>query len=212
MSAAPATMARGLARLLAFISDLRLAIVLLLLLALASGIGTAIPQRESAELYHRLYDAEPWLGLLRGDAVLALQLDHVYSSGWFLALLAWLGLALLLCSWRRQWPALQAALRWIDYHSPRQLSKLALAETLACPDPEAALERLAATLRLRGWQLRPQSLRLAARRGILGRVGPLLVHAGLVVLLVRLALRVPRLVILTCTSDPAMAVAAAVAL
>jgi cytochrome c biogenesis protein len=184
MSAAPATMARGLARLLAFISDLRLAIVLLLLLALASGIGTAIPQRESAELYHRLYDAEPWLGLLRGDAVLALQLDHVYSSGWFLALLAWLGLALLLCSWRRQWPALQAALRWIDYRSPRQLSKLALAETLACPDPEAALERLAATLRLQGWQLRPQSLRLAARRGILGRVGPLLVHAGLVVLLV----------------------------
>ncbi|MFN7898361.1 MAG: cytochrome c biogenesis protein ResB [Synechococcaceae cyanobacterium] len=184
MSAAPATMARGLARLLAFISDLRLAIVLLLLLALASGIGTAIPQRETAELYHRLYDAEPWLGLLRGDAVLALQLDHVYSSGWFLALLAWLGLALVLCSWRRQWPALQAALRWIDYRSPRQLSKLTLAETLVCSDPEAALERLAQTLRLRGWQLRPQPLRLAARRGILGRVGPLLVHAGLVVLLV----------------------------
>jgi cytochrome c biogenesis protein len=184
MSAAVAGKSRALARLLALISDLRLAIVLLLLLALASGIGTAIPQRESAELYHRLYDAEPWLGLLRGDAVLALQLDHVYSSGWFLALLAWLGLALLLCSWRRQWPALQASLRWIDYRSPRQLSKLALAETVDSAEPEAALERLAQALHAGGWQLRRQPQRLAARRGIVGRVGPLLVHAGLVLLLV----------------------------
>ncbi len=108
---------RALSRLAALISDLRLAIGLLLVIALASGIGTAIPQREGAELYHQLYDNQPWLGLLRGDAVLALQLDRVYSSSWFLALLAWLALSLLLCSWRRQWPALQAALRWIDYRS-----------------------------------------------------------------------------------------------
>ncbi|MEB3362378.1 MAG: cytochrome c biogenesis protein ResB [Synechococcaceae cyanobacterium] len=184
MSTAPAGLPRGLTRLLALISDLRLAIVLLLLLALASGMGTAIPQQEPEALYHRLYDDQPWLGLLRGDAVLALQLDHVYSSGWFLALLAWLGLALLLCSWRRQWPALQASLRWIDYSSPRQLSKLSLAETTACAEPDGALERLAATLRAGGWQVRLQPHRLAARRGILGRVGPLLVHAGLVMLLV----------------------------
>jgi cytochrome c biogenesis protein len=184
MSAAPAGVQRSLTRLLALISDLRLAIVLLLLLALASGIGTAIPQREPLEIYHRLYDAQPWLGLLRGDAVLALQLDHVYSSGWFLALLAWLGLALVLCSWRRQWPALQASLRWIDYRSPRQLSKLALAQTTTCAEPDGALERLATILRAGGWQVRLQPQRLAARRGILGRVGPLLVHAGLVILLV----------------------------
>ncbi|MFN6132516.1 MAG: cytochrome c biogenesis protein ResB [Synechococcaceae cyanobacterium] len=184
MSAAPAGVTRDLGRLLALISDLRLAIVLLLLLAVASGIGTAIPQREPLELYHRLYDEQPWLGLLRGDAVLALQLDHVYSSSWFLALLAWLGIALLLCSWRRQWPALQASLRWIDYRTARQLSKLTLAETTTCAEPDAVLDRLATRLRAGGWQVRLQPQRLAARRGILGRVGPLLVHAGLVVLLV----------------------------
>ena len=108
---------KALLRLVGWISDLRVAIVLLLVIASTSGVGTAIPQREPAELYHRLYDPQPWLGLLNADGVLALQLDHVYSSGWFLGLLAWLALALLLCSWRRQWPALQAALRWIDYSS-----------------------------------------------------------------------------------------------
>ncbi|MEB3333000.1 MAG: cytochrome c biogenesis protein ResB [Synechococcaceae cyanobacterium] len=184
MSVSPAAPGQSLSRLIAWISDLRLAILLLVLIAAASGLGTLIPQREAEELYHRLYDTSPWLGLLRADAVLALQLDHIYSSSWFLALLAWLGLALVLCSWRRQWPALQAALRWIDYQTPRQLSKLSVAESLACPQPEQALQSLEELLRARGWQLRPQPGRLAARRGSSGRVGPLLVHTGLVLLLV----------------------------
>jgi cytochrome c biogenesis protein len=175
---------QALKRLIAWISDLRVAIGLLILIAIASGLGTLVPQKENAELYHRAYDAKPWLGLLDGDRILALQLDHVYSSSWFLALLAWLGLALVLCSWRRQWPALRAALRWIDYASPRQLSKLSLAETLVCSDAGQELQRLESLLQARGWQLQRRSDRLAARRGVSGRVGPLLVHAGLVVLMV----------------------------
>ena len=171
-------------RLIAWISDLRLAIGLLILIAIASGLGTLVPQKESAELYHRVYDPQPWLGLFNGDALLRLQLDHVYSSGWFLALLAWLGLALILCSWRRQWPALRAALRWIDYSAPRQLSKLTLAETIPCADPSASLQQLQQLLSQRGWQVQPHPNRLAARRGVSGRVGPLLVHTGLVVLMV----------------------------
>ncbi|KEF43039.1 MAG: cytochrome C biogenesis protein CcsB [Cyanobium sp. CACIAM 14] len=171
-------------RLAGWISDLRLAIGLLLLIAVASAIGTAVPQKEDADFYHKLYDPQPWLGLLQAEGVLRLQLDHIYSSGWFLGLLAWLGLSLILCSWRRQWPALQASLRWIDYRTPRQLSKLSVAETLITDRPDAGLERLEAELRGRGWQIRRKDGRLAARRGLPGRVGPLLVHAGLVVLMV----------------------------
>ena len=174
---------KALPRLVALISDLRLAIVLLLVIAIASSVGTAIPQRETAEFYHRLYDPQPWLGLLPGEGVLALQLDHIYSSGWFLGLLAWLALALLLCSWRRQWPALRASLRWIDYRKPRQLSKLSLAESLATDQPSASLEKLGQLLQGKGWQIRRQGDRLAARKGLLGKVGPLLVHAGMVVLM-----------------------------
>ncbi|MDA0716958.1 MAG: cytochrome c biogenesis protein ResB [Cyanobacteria bacterium] len=174
---------KALLRLVGWISDLRVAIVLLLVIALTSGVGTAIPQQEPADLYHRLYDPQPWIGLLNGDGVLALQLDHVYSSSWFLGLLAWLALALLLCSWRRQWPALQAALRWIDYRTPRQLSKLSVAETLSTDTPKASLDELAELLERQGWQVQRHDDRLAARKGLLGRVGPLLVHAGMVVLM-----------------------------
>jgi len=172
-----------LKRLAAFLSDLRLAIVLLLLIAIASAIGTILPQGEASDLYLNRFNADPWLGLINGDRMLQLQLDRVYSSGWFLALLAWLGLALILCSWRRQWPALQAALRWIDYREPRQLSKMALAETIPSADPEQGLKDLATSLRSQGWQVQELSGRLAARRGVSGRVGPLLVHTGLVLLM-----------------------------
>jgi cytochrome c biogenesis protein len=88
----------------------------------------------------------------------------------------------MLCSWRRQWPALQASLRWIDYTTPRQLSKLLLAETRPMAG-DGALEALASELRAKGWNVREQQGRLAARKGLVGRVGPLLVHAGLVVLM-----------------------------
>ena len=177
-------MTRPLLRLVGWLADLRLAIVLLGLVAVASGLGTAIPQKESMAFYHQLYDTRPWLGLVKADGILGLELDHIYSSHWFLGLLAWLGLSLVLCSWRRQWPALQAALRWIDYRTPRQLSKLAIAETVPCTSPLERLERLEQDLRHRGWEIKRQDDRLAARRGVAGRIGPLLVHAGLVVLMV----------------------------
>ena len=170
-------------KLAAWLSDLRVAIVLLLLIALCSGVGTAIPQGEAAGFYLDRYNAAPWLGLIDGRQLLWLQLNHLYTSTWFLVLLAWLGLALLLCSIRRQWPALQAALRWIDYEQPRQLSKLALAETLPSDDPNASLNALGQSLQAQGWTVQEKDGRLAARRGVVGRVGPLLVHTGLVLLM-----------------------------
>ncbi len=172
-----------LRRLAALLSDLRLAILLLLLIASASAIGTILPQGEDPALYLERFNADPWLGVINGERMLQLQLDHVYSSGWFLGLLGWLGVALMLCSWRRQWPALQSALRWIDYHEPRQLSKMALAETVSSPDPKKGITNLATSLRAQGWQVQEQQGRLAARRGVVGRVGPLLVHIGMVLLM-----------------------------
>ena len=171
-------------RMLALLSDLRTAILLLLLIAAASALGTILPQQEAPDLYLSRFNDDPWLGLVNGNLMLGMQLDHIYSSVWFLSLLALLGLALTLCSWRRQWPALQAALRWVDYSRPRQLSKLALAETIACPDSSEALNHLATELRGRGWTVKQHADRLAARRGVIGRVGPLLVHTGLVLLLI----------------------------
>ena len=91
-----------LLKLAAGLSDLRVAILLLLVIATSSGVGTAIPQGEPASFYLARYDPQPWLGIFKGQAVLWLQLDHLYTSQWFLFLLAWLGLAGPGLGWSRQ--------------------------------------------------------------------------------------------------------------
>ena len=53
-----------LKRLAAWLSDLRLAIVLLLMIALASAVGTGIPQGDPPSSYIDAYADTPWLGLL----------------------------------------------------------------------------------------------------------------------------------------------------
>ena len=66
-----------LKRLAAWLSDLRLAIVLLLLIALASAVGTGIPQGDPPSSYIDAYADTPWLGLLHGEQVLQLSLIHI---------------------------------------------------------------------------------------------------------------------------------------
>ena len=131
-----------LRRIIAWTSSLKVAIFLLLLIAIASALGTAIPQGEPVQSYIDAYAEQPWLGFISGEILITLQLDHVYSSDWFLGLLSWLGISLMICSWRRQWPILQAALNWIDYKEPQQLNKLSIAETISTTKSSEKLERL----------------------------------------------------------------------
>ncbi len=182
MASDAAQVFRPTQRLLALLGDLRLAIGLLLLIALASALGTALPQNEPAGAYHDHYDTQPWLGLLTGAPILALGLDHVYSSGWFLALLVLLATSLAICSIRRQWPALRSGLQWVDHQHPHQLSQYSIGLTREA-EPQS-LRKLAQLLQQRGWKVQQNSGRLAARQGVIaGRSGPLLVHVGLIVLM-----------------------------
>ena len=137
-----------LRRIITWTSSLKVAIFLLLLIALASAVGTAIPQGNSIESYLEIYQKTPWLGFINGKTLIRFELDHIYSSTWFLCLLGWLGLALMLCSWRRQWPILQAALRWVDYKEPQQLIKLSIAETIPSTKTLDKLEQFSTFLGL----------------------------------------------------------------
>ena len=171
-------------RVIRWISSLKVAIVLLLIIAFASALGTAIPQGEPRASYLEHYQIEPWLGLINGEGILRFQFDHVYSSIWFLVLLSWLSLALMICSWRRQWPTLRAALQWVDYKKPHQLSKLAIAETITSSQSISGIEKLATFLEGEGWTVNRKPGRLSARKGVLGRFGPPFVHIGLVLLMI----------------------------
>ncbi|WP_320663823.1 cytochrome c biogenesis protein ResB [Prochlorococcus sp. MIT 1223] len=171
-------------RILLKLSNLKTAIILLIVIAIASAIGTAIPQGESSQSYIEIYGEHPLLGIVNGNLLLFFQFDHIYSSYWFLILLIWLGLALIACSWRRQWPMLKSALRWVDYKSSKQVSKLAVSQTIPSIGSTNNLDKLSKILKEEGWDVNQKDNRIAARKGVIGRVGPLLVHLGLILLMI----------------------------
>src|SRR5918998_1360467 len=95
------------------LTDLRLAILLLLAIALFSISGTVIEQGQSPAFYQANYPEDPALfGFLSWKVLLALGLDHVYRTWWYLALLILFGASLTACTFTRQLPSLGAARRW----------------------------------------------------------------------------------------------------
>ena len=93
------------------ISSLRFAILLIIFIAISSGVGTFIPQGNAQQEYIDFYNETPIFGFINGSQVIRLQLDHIYTSNWFLFSLILLCISLAACSFRRQIPSLKAALK-----------------------------------------------------------------------------------------------------
>ncbi|MCX7592795.1 MAG: cytochrome c biogenesis protein [Fischerella sp.] len=168
------------------LTDLRLAIALLLLIALFSISGTVIEQGQSLSFYQANYPEHPALfGFLSWKVILTLGLDRVYRTWWFLSLLIFFGTSLTACTFTRQLPALKAARRWKFYDQPRQFTKLALSAEIDDQTSNfASLQTLTQILQNRRYKVfQEKDNILYARKGIIGRIGPIIVHIGIVVIL-----------------------------
>jgi len=167
-------------QLLSVLGDLRLAIVLLLAIAFFSISGTVIEQGQSLAFYQANYPENPALfGFLSWKVLLTLGLDHVYRTWWFLSLLILFGSSLTTCTFTRQFPALKAARHWKFYDEPRQFQKLALSTQLET----GSLTSLSQMLEKRSYQVFTAGDTLYARKGIIGRIGPIIVHASMLIIL-----------------------------
>ena len=175
---------KKISQVLNWLSSLKIAILLLFLIAISCALGTIIPQQESEQFYYDNFNQSPFFGIINGKILLLLELNHIYTSFWFLLLLSWLTIALTVCSFRRQLPILKSALTWIDYKSPRQISKLSIAQTIQTNNPKKSLEKLIINLKKEGWNVKETDGRIAARKGAVGRVGPILIHLGMILLMV----------------------------
>ena len=166
------------------ISSLKFAILLIIFIAISSGLGTLIPQGNDQQEYIDFYDENPILGFINGSKVLKLQLDHVYTSYWFLFLLILLCISLAACSFRRQIPSLKAALRWTDYKDKRRFYKLQLINIYEVTKGVDRILQADCLLKKKGWSISKFKNRLSARKGIVGKLGPIIVHIGLIILLI----------------------------
>jgi len=166
------------------VADLRLAIVLLLVIAVASIAGTVIEQGQSIEFYQSNYPETPALfGFLTWKVLLALGLEAVYRTWWYLGLLVLFGASLAACTFTRQWPALKAARNWSYYSAPRQFEKLALSARLDLAETSSPIATAGPLLQTQGYKIFTEGNTLYARKGIVGRIGPIIVHAGMLIVL-----------------------------
>jgi cytochrome c biogenesis protein len=166
--------------LLPILADLRFSIVLLLAIALFSISGTVIEQEQSVEFYKANYPEAPALfGFLTWKVLLVIGLDHVYKTWWFLSLMILFGTSLATCTFTRQFPALKAARTWKFYDRPRQFEKLALSTTLKTE----SLAPLAQALQQKRFKVFQADNALYARKGLAGRIGPIVVHASMILIL-----------------------------
>ncbi len=167
--------------LLPLLADLRLAIALLLTIAVVSITGTVIEQGESLAFYQANYPDDPALfGFLDWKFILISGLDHVYRTWWYLAILILFGSSLTACTFTRQITALRWFSRtWNFYTQPRQFNKLALSGELS----QGNLEKISPILQQRGYQIFTRDRALYAQKGVAGRIGPIVVHASMLIIL-----------------------------
>jgi cytochrome c biogenesis protein len=166
--------------LMPFLADFGLAIVLLLVIALFSISGTLIEQGQPLTFYQANYPEAPALfGFLSWKVLLNIGLNHVYSTWWFVSLLVLFGISLATCTYSRQIPALKAARTWKYYERPRQFEKLALSTSL----PLDSLTGLVQGLEKKRYKIFQEKNTLYARKGLAGRVSPIVVHASMILIL-----------------------------
>ena len=167
--------------LLPLLADLKLAIALLLMIALFSISGTVIEQGETPDFYQQNYPEHPALfGFLSYKVIQATELNHVYSAWWFLALLILFGASLTTCTFRRQLPMLKVAKRWFYYTKPESFRKLALSTELS----GRSIDALCQQLDRRSYKVFQSEDKLYARKGLIGRIGPIVVHASMLLVLI----------------------------
>jgi cytochrome c biogenesis protein len=132
------------------------------------------------DFYQTNYPQSPALfGFITWKVILTLGLDQVYSTWWFLTLLILFGASLTACTFTRQFPALSAAQRWQYYRQPQQFRKLSLSTELNQGD----LATLAPALQQRRYRIFQEGNSLYARKGLVGRIGPIIVHASMLLIL-----------------------------
>jgi len=164
-----------------FFTSIKLAIVLLIILAVASILGTLIPQGRSVEEYAARY------GSLSG-LFIRLQLTGLYHSVWYLALLGLFSLNIIVCTLERLAPKWRRATKPHVVTDPKSLAALKtsvrIKRNAPLADVQSEVTKLleGARYKVRA-EARESRIALLGRKRIGGIFGSDVVHLGLLIIL-----------------------------
>jgi cytochrome c biogenesis protein len=162
------------------LGDLRLAIILLLGIAIFSSLGTVIEQNKDISFYEINYPiTRPIFGFVSSPLILYLGLDHVYQTWWFTLIILLFGSSLISCTFSRQLPSLKLAQIWQFYKTKSNLQKLELNFRVN----GTSLSKLSNELTKNNYNTIQKGPFLYAYKGLIGKVGPIIVHISIIITL-----------------------------
>ena len=167
--------------LMTFLGSMNLAITLLVMLAVASVIGTVLKQNEAYSSYVIKFGPF-WFEVFRN-----LELYDVYSAIWFLSVLAFLLASISACVWRNGGYFLKDMLSFQEDKHPDQLKKMNLsAHWTTNTVPAHIIERATTSIQAHGFKTKTEekgnSQLIAAKKGSAHRLGYFFTHLAIIVI------------------------------
>src|SRR5690625_3021042 len=169
-----------------FFSSVRNGVILIVIALIASGIGTIFPQamyipaeaenRDPAVFY------EDWYGL-PGKIYYQLGFHELYSSWWYMILIALIGISLVICSLDRFIPLRRA----LKVQRPKRHYTFLSRQRLFSESTSITKEeknKFVANLRKRRYKITEENGNILAEKNRFSRWGPYVNHIGLIIILI----------------------------
>jgi cytochrome c biogenesis protein len=168
-------------QILKTIADLRFAIIILLVIACVSIIGTVIIQDQPIEIYQQDYPiTNPIFGFITWKTIINLGFDHVYKTWWYILLIVLFGLSLLTCTILQQLPSLKISRKCQFFRNPNQFKKLKLSTKSNLNN----FSKLFFKIKEINYSIFQQKNILYAYKGLIGRIAPIIVHLSMILILI----------------------------
>jgi len=162
------------------LGNLQFAIVLLLLIASFSSIGTFIEQGKDLSFYELNYpNLKPLLGFINAKFIILLGLDHVYTTWWFIFNILLFVTSLSSCTLIRQLPSLKFSRLWRFYDTYESMNKFNVRTKMG----DGSLTKLAFQLKSNNYNVVQEGDSIYAYKGLIGRISPVIVHASIIFVL-----------------------------
>ena len=162
------------------LGNLQFAIVLLLLIASFSSIGTFIEQGKDTDFYQLNYpNKEPLFGFINAKFIFLFSLDHIYTAWWFILIIVLFVMSLFSCTLIRQLPSLKFSRLWRFYDTYQSMNKFKV-KTIV---DDASLAKLTFQLKNSNYNVVQEGKFIYAYKGLIGRISPIIVHASIILIL-----------------------------
>ncbi|MEK3853300.1 cytochrome c biogenesis protein ResB [Cytobacillus sp. FSL H8-0458] len=167
-----------------FFSSVKVGVWLIVITLIASAVGTILPQEMyippimPAEEYYE--DQYGWIGKLYYD----LGFHNLYSSWWYLILIASIGISLVICSLDRVVPLYRALKKQKVSRHESYLQRQRVFGASQPEDTDKAFTMAKEKLKTKKYSIREENGNILAEKGRFSRWGPYVNHVGLIIFLI----------------------------